>query len=69
MLEQVRLEVVQKEKFDFLSLEKSQLQLECDKFEWAQKEKDNWMSHVTKWIQQGKTTAEIGELLKIIYGS
>ena len=69
MLEKARLELIQKEKNNFLALEQNQLDLEHNKFERAQKEKEQWMSHVAKWIQQGKLTAEIGELLKMIYGS
>ena len=68
-LEQARLEMVQKEKNDRLALEQNQLALERDKFERSQKEKAERMSHVVEWIQQGKSTAEIGKLVKMIYGS
>ena len=67
-LEREKMNIQHKSNNNFMKIKKEQLALDKTKFKCAQKDKDDQMTAVHEWIQQGKNT-EITNLLWMIYGS
>ena len=51
-----------------LEIRKQEIKLERSQLEQQTKDKEDRLKSVTKWMQEGKTDAQIEKLVKLIYG-